>query len=114
MHPALDRDQASSVDDLRFGKTELVLLCDRAPLNDLPWRASCSSPPPGQKVWRVQLTVWIYCNLLKFHKTAKTFFGKAWHWNHRYLEKLGNKLGGDELEPSGPDVDRFDYFASSS
>jgi polar amino acid transport system substrate-binding protein len=26
---------------------------------------------------------------LKFHKTAKAFFGKAWHWNHRNLEKLG-------------------------
>jgi hypothetical protein len=28
-------------------------------------------------------------NLLRFDKTPKTFFGKAWYWNHGYLEKLG-------------------------
>jgi hypothetical protein len=28
-------------------------------------------------------------NCLKFHKTTKGIFGKAWHWNHTYLEILG-------------------------
>jgi hypothetical protein len=32
------------------------------------------------------------CKSLKSHKTSKTFLGKAWHWNHRSLEKLG--IGG--------------------
>jgi hypothetical protein len=35
------------------------------------------------------LLIWIYCKPLKSHKTAKTFFGKAWHWNHTSLEILG-------------------------
>jgi hypothetical protein len=44
------------------------------------------------KILRTELFVWIYCNPLKFHKTAKTFFGKAWHWNHRYLEIFAKYL----------------------
>jgi hypothetical protein len=28
-------------------------------------------------------------NLLKSHEMAKTFVGKAWHWNHRSLEMFG-------------------------
>ena len=37
----------------------------------------------------VTLLVWIYCNLLKSHKTTKTFFGNPWRWNDTSLEKLG-------------------------
>jgi hypothetical protein len=38
---------------------------------------------------KCDLGIWIDRNPLKSHKTAKTFLGKAWHWNHRYLERLG-------------------------
>jgi hypothetical protein len=33
--------------------------------------------------------IWIYCKPLKSRKTAKTFLGEAWHWNHGNLEILG-------------------------
>jgi hypothetical protein len=44
------------------------------------------------KSLEVSFYVWKPCNSLKFHKTTKAFFGKAWHWNHTYLEKLGKTL----------------------
>jgi len=40
------------------------------------------------------LWVCIYCNPLKSHKTAKTMFGKAWHWNRRSLEILAKVWRG--------------------
>jgi hypothetical protein len=43
-----------------------------------PGRAGSSSPLSAPKTWRTTLWIWIYCNPLKSHKTAKTFFGKAW------------------------------------
>src|SRR5277367_5483874 len=32
-----------------------------------------------EKFGQPSLLIWIYCNPLKSHKTAKAFFGKAWH-----------------------------------
>ncbi len=37
------------------------------------------------------ILIWIYCNPLTPHKTAKRFLGKAWHWNHTSLEMFGEK-----------------------
>jgi hypothetical protein len=31
-----------------------------------------------RKIWKGTLWVWNPCNPLKFHKTTKAFFGKAW------------------------------------
>ena len=50
-----------------------------------------------QKIWKPSLLVCIYCNPLKSHKTTNTFFGKAWHWNHRNLEKLAGSLEVNRL-----------------
>jgi hypothetical protein len=33
---------------------------------------SLAGPARGAKIWRSQLLIWIYCNPLKSHKTAKT------------------------------------------
>jgi hypothetical protein len=84
----------------------------------------------GEKQLGSYLWIWIYCNPLKSHKTAKTFFGKAWHWNRISLEKLGigtaflwkslekslEAASPGRAEPSAPRhdaADRFDYFAAS-
>jgi len=40
---------------------------------------------------KTNLEIWIYCKPLKSHKTAKTFLGNPWHWNHRNLEMLAQK-----------------------
>jgi hypothetical protein len=55
--------------------------------------------PRDRKTWTISLRIWIRRNLLKSHKTAKTFLGKAWHWNHRYLEMLGKKGWSDREAP---------------
>jgi hypothetical protein len=33
---------------------------------------------------------------------AKTFLGKAWHWNHRNLEKLGENIWRRRRKSSVP------------
>ena len=55
----------------------------------------------------------MYCNLLKSHKTAKTFLGKAWHWNRIFLEILGKSLEAarpSRVEPWAPGHDGADRF----
>src|ERR1700677_3852336 len=68
------------------------------------WRSLRASR--DEKVWRSRHFVWIYCNPLKSHETTNTFFGKAWHWNHTSLEKLGKSLEAREAPRStgGPIV----------
>jgi hypothetical protein len=55
-------------------------------------RSGASSSVTEVKIWRVAMCIWIYRNPLKSQKTTKTFLGKAWHWNHTFLEKLGKSL----------------------
>jgi hypothetical protein len=45
-----------------------------------------------QKFGETENKVWTYSKPLKFLKTAKTFLGKAWHWNHTSLEILGIRI----------------------
>src|SRR5271167_1197338 len=84
-----------------------------------PGRAGFSSALTAPRIWRTTLWIWIYCNLLKSHKTAKTFLGKAWQgialiwkglqkaWRRRdRAGRTGRALGHDG-------ADRFDCFASS-
>jgi hypothetical protein len=43
-----------------------------------------------EKIWKGPLSVWGPCKPLKFHKTAKAFFGNAWRkpgWIWKSLEK---------------------------
>jgi hypothetical protein len=70
--------------DFSFRKTKIVLRSFHGvpPKPTGPQRPQASPAPlRRQKIWRTTLWIWIYCNPLKSHKTAKTFLGKAWHWN---------------------------------
>jgi hypothetical protein len=55
-----------------------VFLCRSSALNPLYVRDAFLEPHKRQKIWKPSLLICIYCNPLKTHKTAKTFFGKAW------------------------------------
>ena len=43
----------------------------------------------SRKIWKTSKLNLETLKVLESHKTAKESFGKAWHWNHRALEKLG-------------------------
>src|ERR1700722_17253972 len=58
------------------------------------------------KIWKASKDVWEPCNPLKFHKTAKDFFGKAWSKTRDFWRSLENGLEGafnsPPLPPSQP------------
>src|SRR5580692_5156753 len=41
-----------------------------------------------RKIWKASRDVWKPCNPLKFHKTAKDFFGKAWSKTRDFWRSL--------------------------
>jgi hypothetical protein len=52
-------------------------------------------------------SIWIYCNPLKSPKTANTFLGKAWHWNHTSLEMFAKNLEAGRPRRPRPDPHTF-------
>src|ERR1700677_1117357 len=54
--------------------------------------------PPGTKSLEKAKKIRKTRNPLKSNKTAKTFLGKAWHWNHTSLEKLAESLERTDAE----------------
>src|ERR1700733_3060769 len=59
--------------DFSSGKAQWVVPCLHVPLNDPDGldREGLFEPAGRQKVWKATKSVWIYCNPLKSHKTAK-------------------------------------------
>src|SRR6202789_4287324 len=41
-----------------------------------------------RKIWKASKDVWKPCNPLKFHKTAKALFGKAWSRTRHFWRSL--------------------------
>jgi hypothetical protein len=54
-----------------------------------------------QKIWTKAKRIWIRHNPLKSHNATKTFLGKAWQWNHTYLEMFSKKAWSDAKPGDG-------------
>src|ERR1700722_18117131 len=53
-----------------------------------------------RKIWNGGFWVWSPCNTLKFHKTTKTFFGKAWRKTCEIWKSLEKSLEPATISPS--------------
>jgi hypothetical protein len=53
----------------------------------------------GGKIWKASKDVWKPCNPLKFQKTAKDFFGKAWSKTRDFWRSLEKGLEGAFIPP---------------
>src|SRR5271168_3924019 len=53
-----------------------------------------------RKIWKAALWVWNPCNSLKFHKTTKAFFGKAWRKTCEIWKSLEKSLEPAIISPS--------------
>src|SRR5271167_2262575 len=53
-----------------------------------------------RKIWKAALWVWNPCNPLKFHKTTKAFFGKAWRKTCEIWKSLEKSLEPAIISPS--------------
>jgi hypothetical protein len=62
-----------------------------APPDVTPAGAAAVRASDAINLEEVGFGIWRRYKSLKSYKTAKTFLGKAWHWNHTSLEKLGQK-----------------------
>ena len=52
-----------------------------------------------RKIWKASKGVWKPCNPLKFHKTAKDLFGKAWSKTREFWRSLEKGLEGAFIPP---------------
>src|ERR1700720_4888255 len=52
-----------------------------------------------RKIWKPSKDVWKPCNPLKFHKTAKDFFGKAWSKTRDFWRSLEKGLESAFIPP---------------
>jgi hypothetical protein len=53
-----------------------------------------------RKIWKGGFWVWSPCNTLKFHKTTKAFFGKAWRKTCEIWKSLEKSLEPAIISPS--------------
>src|ERR1700722_7129358 len=53
-----------------------------------------------RKIWNGGFWVWNPCNTLKFHKTTKAFFGKAWRKTCEIWKSLEKSLEPAIISPS--------------
>src|ERR1700734_3072063 len=52
-----------------------------------------------RKIWKASKDVWKPCNPLKFHKTAKALFGKAWSETREFWRSLEKVLEDAFIPP---------------
>src|SRR5271168_4604988 len=52
-----------------------------------------------RKIWKASKGVWKTCNPLKYHKTAKDLFGKAWSKTREFWRSLEKRLEGAFIPP---------------